>query len=63
VIRFNFLSFEDAALALLETIGWRVAHCPDIAPDVPASERHHYYGEVVLAWQQRVQEGDRPHTR
>jgi len=31
---------EDAALAWLEAIGWPVAHGPDIAPDMPAAERH-----------------------
>ena len=30
---------EDAALARLEDIGWRVAHGPDIAPDMLAAER------------------------
>ncbi|MFN3614581.1 MAG: type I restriction endonuclease subunit R, partial [Rubrimonas sp.] len=39
---------EDAALAWLEAIGWRVALGPDIAPDMPAAERADY-GEVVLA--------------
>ena len=39
---------EQAALASLEAIGWRVAHGPDIAPDMPAAERRDY-GEVVLA--------------
>jgi type I restriction enzyme R subunit len=38
---------EDAALAWLEAAGWRVAYGPDIAPDMPAAERHDY-GEVVL---------------
>ena len=39
---------EDAALAWLESIGWHIAHGPDIAPDMPAAERRDY-GEVVLA--------------
>jgi type I restriction enzyme R subunit len=39
---------EQAALAWLESIGWRVAHGPDIAPDMLAAERRDY-GEVVLA--------------
>jgi type I restriction enzyme R subunit len=39
---------EQAALAWLEAIGWRIAHGPDIAPDMPAAERRDY-GEVVLA--------------
>ncbi len=38
---------EAAALAWLESIGWRIAHGPDIAPDMPAAERRDY-GEVVL---------------
>jgi type I restriction enzyme R subunit len=38
---------EDAALAWLENIGWRIAHGPDIAPDMPAAERDDY-GQVVL---------------
>jgi len=39
---------EKAALDWLESIGWRVAHGPDIAPDTPATERTDY-GKVVLA--------------
>jgi type I restriction enzyme R subunit len=39
---------EEAALAWLESIGWPIAHGPDIAPDMPAAERQNY-GEVVLA--------------
>src|SRR5690606_37432444 len=39
---------EQAALAWLEAIGWRVAHGPDIAPDMPEAERADY-GEVVLS--------------
>ena len=39
---------EQAALAWLESVGWRVAHGPDIAPDMPAAERSDY-GQVVLA--------------
>ena len=38
---------EDAALAWLEAIGWRVAHGPDIAPDAANAQRADY-GEVVL---------------
>ena len=30
---------EDAALAWLEAIGWRIAHGPDIAPDMPAFQQ------------------------
>jgi len=39
---------EQAALDWLESIGWRAAHGPGIAPDMPASERRDY-SEVVLA--------------
>ena len=39
---------ESAALAWLESVGWQIAHGPDIAPDMPAAERADY-GEVVLA--------------
>jgi type I site-specific restriction-modification system R (restriction) subunit len=39
---------EEATLAWLERIGWRVAYGPDIAPDMPAAERSDY-GEVILA--------------
>jgi type I restriction enzyme R subunit len=39
---------EEAALAWLESIGWRIAHGPDIAPGMPSAERAGY-GEVVLA--------------
>jgi type I restriction enzyme R subunit len=38
---------EDAALAWLASLGWHVAHGPDIAPEAPAAERASY-GEVVL---------------
>ena len=38
---------EDAALAWLENLGWRIAHGPDIAPDTPGAERADY-GDVVL---------------
>ena len=38
---------EEAALAWLEAIGWRIVHGPDIAPDTPGAERAGY-GEVVL---------------
>ena len=38
---------EQAALAWLEGLGWRVAHGPDIAPDTPGAERSDY-GQVVL---------------
>ena len=38
---------EEAALAWLETIGWRITHGPDIAPDTTVAERADF-GEVVL---------------
>ena len=38
---------EDAALDWLESLGWNVAHGPDIAPDTPNAERIDY-GQVVL---------------
>src|SRR3990172_874143 len=39
---------EEAALSWFGNIGWRIAHGPEIAPDMPAAERRDY-GEVVLA--------------
>ncbi len=39
---------ESAALAWLESLGWQIAHGPDIAPDMHSAERTDY-GEVVLA--------------
>ena len=39
---------EDAALGWLKASGWRIAHGPDLAPDMPGAERVDY-GEVVLA--------------
>jgi type I restriction enzyme R subunit len=47
-VTFNESVVEQAALAWLESIGWRVAHGPDIAPDMPAAERDDY-GQVALA--------------
>lgn len=41
-------SVEEAALAWLESTGWRVAHGPDISPDMPAAERRDD-GEIALA--------------
>ncbi len=38
---------EDAALDWLESLGWSIAHGPDIAPDTLAAERADY-GQVVL---------------
>ena len=39
---------EQVALDWLASVGWQVAHGPDIAPDTPGAERPDY-GEVVLA--------------
>jgi type I restriction enzyme R subunit len=39
---------EKAALGWLVNVGWRIAHGPGIAPDMPAAERRDY-GEMVLA--------------
>lgn len=36
---FTESTVEDATLAWLEASGWRIAHGPDIAPDMPAAER------------------------
>ncbi len=38
---------EQAALAWLKALGWRVAHGPDIAPGAPEAKRVDY-GQVVL---------------
>ena len=38
---------EQAALDWLATVGWDVAHGPDIAPDAPGAERDGY-GQVAL---------------
>lgn len=46
--RFTESTVEDAALAWLESIDWRIAHGPEIAPDTPAAERADY-GDVVQA--------------
>ncbi len=46
--RFSEDVVEQAALAWLQSVGWRGAHGPEIAPDMPAAERADY-GEVVLA--------------
>ena len=45
--RFTESDVEDATLEWLETLGWSVAHGPDIAPDTPRAERGDY-GQVVL---------------
>ena len=38
---------ENATLAWLESVGWAVAHGPDIAPETPGADRDKY-GQVVL---------------
>ena len=38
---------EEAALAWLEILDWRIAHGPDIAPEAPGAERT-YFDVVVL---------------
>ena len=38
---------ESAALAWLDSLGWKLAHGPDLAPDAVGSERNDY-GEIVL---------------
>ena len=38
---------EQSALAWLESLGWSIAHGPDIAPDTPGAERTDY-GQMVL---------------
>ena len=43
----NESTVEGAALAWLESFGWRGAHGPDTAPDTPGAERTDY-GEVIL---------------
>jgi len=48
VSAFTESTVESAALAWLESAGWRIANGPDMAPDMPAAERRDY-GEVVLA--------------
>jgi len=47
--RFIESTVKDTALAWLEDIGWRIAHGPDIAPDMPAAERDDY-GQVTIDW-------------
>ena len=44
---FTESTVEDAALVWLESLGWSIAHSPDIAPDTPGAERGDY-GAVVL---------------
>ena len=51
--RFTESEVEDAALDWLGSLGWAVAHGPDIAPDTPGAERTDY-STVVL--EQRLRE-------
>ena len=44
---------EDAALAWLKSLGWNIAHGPNIAPDTMGAERADY-GQVILV--QRVRD-------
>ena len=44
---------EDAALAWLKSLGWSIAHGPNIAPDTMGAERADY-GQVILV--QRVRD-------
>ena len=46
-MNFTESEVEDAALEWLASLGWSVAHGPDIAPGMPDAERADY-GEVVL---------------
>ncbi|MDQ7780502.1 MAG: type I restriction endonuclease subunit R [Planctomycetota bacterium] len=46
-MRFAESEVESAALAWLQSLGWKVVRGPDIAPDMPGSERSDY-GKVVL---------------
>ncbi len=45
--RFAESEVESAALAWLESLGWEIAHGPDIAPGEPVAERDDYR-EVIL---------------
>jgi type I restriction enzyme, R subunit len=56
VSTFTESDVEQAALAWLEAAGWRIAHGPDIAPDLsacgaqagmPAAQRTGYGGAVL----------------
>ena len=48
MLAFTESTVETAALSWLETLGWRAAYGPDIAPDTLGAERSDY-GHVVLA--------------
>ena len=39
---FTESTVENAALTWLESLGWSIAHGPDIAPDTPGAERGDY---------------------
>ena len=45
--RFTESTVEDAALAWLEAIGCKVAHGPEMAPDMVAPERSDYGERAV----------------
>ena len=51
---FTASTIEQAALAWLESVGWRVRHGPEIAPGEPGAERGDY-GQVVL--ERRLRDG------
>jgi len=51
---FTESTIEQAALAWLESVGWRVRHGPEIAPGEPGAERGDY-GQVVL--ERRLRDG------
>lgn len=42
---FTESTVEQAALAWLQAAGWRSAHGPDIALDMPAAERRDYLAQ------------------
>ncbi len=47
---FNESTVESAALSWLTSLGWRVAHGPDIAPGVPGAQRADYCQVVLERW-------------
>lgn len=53
---FSESAVETAALARRESIGWRIAHGPDIALGTPQAERADY-GQLVL--ERRLREDKR----
>ena len=44
---FTESTVENAALTWLESLGWSIAHGPDIAPDTPSAERSDYAAVVL----------------